>query len=413
MERDFLGIGSKNAPITVKDEHDGADSSYKDSGPMRSSAMQWSYSNKVSAVPQFLSFKNGLEERPKKSGSGSGNGNDSMSSSSGFASISATDGFDSNHKTYSSIAQKSMNLDGNHYGISTTYPLQQHFDAYQVHRPQQTRVFPVSNQQNQNQSITISTSGPVLQSHFGSMNSQALAGVPVVSPVPVHPTPSSIVGTTELRNGSKSSGSRPAQLTIFYGGSVCVYDDISPEKAQAIMLLAGNESSVTRNKMTSASASTQLQSQIARPSPGDGYIGNRASASTVQLQSPIVRPPSRDGYIVHKVHTSPPISRHPSPISLSSTTVNEVAITEPPKAVSSAGPSSANLNPSVTVPQARKASLARFLEKRKERVISSSPYNVTSKKSPDYAVTILDGMSLSMNSFSSSCHLQKLKDGLR
>ncbi|KAJ0896343.1 putative transcription regulator Others family [Helianthus annuus] len=29
------------------------------------------------------------------------------------------------------------------------------------------------------------------------------------------------------------------------------------------------------------------------------------------------------------------------------------------------------------VPQARKASLARFLEKRKERVMSSAPYNVT------------------------------------
>ncbi|XP_019164480.1 PREDICTED: uncharacterized protein LOC109160653 [Ipomoea nil] len=48
-----------------------------------------------------------------------------------------------------------------------------------------------------------------------------------------------VVATTELRNDSHSSNG-PAQLTIFYAGSVSVYSNVSPEKAQAIMLLAGN-----------------------------------------------------------------------------------------------------------------------------------------------------------------------------
>ncbi|CAB4265216.1 unnamed protein product [Prunus armeniaca] len=55
---------------------------------------------------------------------------------------------------------------------------------------------------------------------------------------------------------------------------------------------------------------------------------------------------------------------------------------EPPKIVNAVGSVAAtSLIPSA-VPQARKASLARFLEKRKERVMISAPYNL-SKKCPD------------------------------
>ncbi|KAH9305964.1 hypothetical protein KI387_010368, partial [Taxus chinensis] len=43
----------------------------------------------------------------------------------------------------------------------------------------------------------------------------------------------------------KQSGS--AQLTIFYGGMVNVYDDISADKAQAIMLLASSGKPIQKN----------------------------------------------------------------------------------------------------------------------------------------------------------------------
>ncbi|XP_049411177.1 protein TIFY 6B-like [Solanum stenotomum] len=136
------------------------------------------------------------------------------------------------------------------------------------------------------------------------------------------PTHNGVVGTTELRSAPRTSPG-PAQLTMFYAGSVCVYDNISPEKAQAIMLLAGN-----------APISTTIRNF---PSL-DHNNNNNTNETTIIRSIRVLKSPSN------------------------TTEVSKIESRQPP---------SHNLS---AVPQARKASLARFLERRKERVVSASPY---------------------------------------
>ncbi|KAF5934253.1 hypothetical protein HYC85_030424 [Camellia sinensis] len=362
MERCFLGLGSKNKSVAVKE---GITAARKDSAASGASGMQWSFSNKVSASPQYLSFKaNEDDGGPRKTGF------DSLSSTR-FMTISSAEAFESNHKLYSSIVQKNLNPDkqaGTHYTV-TSYPPKQ-FDAHS--RPHEASMLPMANQTNQKISIISS-----------AINPQPLRAVPVISSVSVVPTSTSVVGTTDLRNSSKPSGG-PAQLTIFYAGSVCVYDNVSPEKAQAIMLLAGNGHSSTPNK---AVATTQVEVPVPRPSGVDNFIGNqsRTTSPCLGLPSPISGGSSSSTAItaVRAIGT------------LASTSNKS----EPSTGVSSRAPVSAPLVPSA-VPQARKASLARFLEKRKERAMNASPY--VSKQSPNCSNPGLGSLSFSMNTGGSS-----------
>lgn len=65
--------------------------------PLRSSAMQWSFSNNISTHPQYLSFKGAQEDRPKT-------GFDSLAST-GLVTITTTEAVDSSHRSYSGVGQ--------------------------------------------------------------------------------------------------------------------------------------------------------------------------------------------------------------------------------------------------------------------------------------------------------------------
>ncbi|KAM5570374.1 hypothetical protein ABKV19_011165 [Rosa sericea] len=328
MERDFLGLSSKKS--CVKDE---ANDEPKNSVTRSSnSGMQWSFSNKVSALPQFLSFTAPQEEMSRKG----------VHDTSSFMTLSTADAFESSRKSSSGVIQKNMVR-------STIKP-------------------------------------------------QPLAGVPILTPVSAPLSKSSVVGTTDLRNASNSSGV-PAQLTIFYAGTVNVYHDISPEKAQAIMFLAGNGSSPAHNKLPSTA---QVQTPLPSPSTGDGFFRNQSyiASSISGLASPLSvtshassRP--RGAFSCSNALTvSKPVA----------TSVSSINHSEPSKVAAQSVMT--NLIPAVPVPQARKASLARFFEKRKERMTSTLPYNL-SKKLPDRSTPGSEGASFSFNS-SGSCPPQAI-----
>ncbi|XP_027360103.1 protein TIFY 6B-like isoform X5 [Abrus precatorius] len=187
-----------------------------------------------------------------------------------------------------------------------------------------------------------------------------LGGIPVTVPHSAIPIVGAVAGMTE----SCTKPSTPApQLTIFYAGTVNVFDDISPEKAQAIMLLAGNEFSAASNmaqpkvqvpglKLAAGDGVPASQSINVPPCSGLSSPLSVSSHTGAQLGS---GSSSNDEFLAAKSSGAP------------TTSISKV---ETPKVVNATA-----MLPSA-VPQARKASLARFLEKRKERVMNAAPYNL-------------------------------------
>ncbi|XP_047046765.1 protein TIFY 6b-like [Lolium rigidum] len=249
-----------------------------------------------------------------------------------------------------------------------------------------------------------------------------------------------------------------AQLTIFYAGSVNVFNNVSPEKAQELMMLAsrgslpGAPAAVTRSPETSffvpakvaapevshsqeanlfapakfaapeVSLTKQMLPQQRFSPPASGVsrpissvsqascLPKSASSSNIdsavpkfptQFVMPLAsQPPSTRPSSGQSV--APPTSQHQParPVTLSSSgqPVMPLASQPPPtRPVTLAAATVAAIMPRA-VPQARKASLARFLEKRKERVTTVSPY--PSAKSP---IESSDTVGSSIENNKSSC----------
>ncbi|CAH9137540.1 unnamed protein product [Cuscuta epithymum] len=132
-------------------------------------------------------------------------------------------------------------------------------------------------------------------------------------PMNLFPNAEEATRISDLSGMAKGDGQKKAQMTIFYGGQVVVFNDFPADKAKEIMLLASNS----------------------MPSPF---------------------PPPRQ-------------LPSPSPVSMA---------VRPPCFVNQRPPQT----PIVTadLPLSRRASLSRFLEKRKDRIVSLGPYPMSNLK---------------------------------
>ncbi|KAL1327826.1 hypothetical protein AAHE18_13G330800 [Arachis hypogaea] len=220
------------------------------------------------------------------------------------------------------------------------------------------------NGQVSNQAISVSVGNPYLKNHFASA-AQNIGSANVkqtlLGGIPITPT----IGAVAERNVKTAPSS--AQLTIFYAGTVNVFQDISAEKAQAIMLLAGNE--LAQPKVQAGGSKLGAGDSVAVNTPPSSGVPSPLSVSSHSGAQSGSGSTSTDEFLTAKTTGVP---------------TGSVSKVEPPKVVS------ATTMLTSAVPQARKASLARFLEKRKERVMNSAPYNLN-KKSEEYGTAEHNG----------------------
>ncbi|KAM0905912.1 hypothetical protein ACQ4PT_016946 [Festuca glaucescens] len=198
------------------------------------------------------------------------------------------------------------------------------------------------------------------------------------------PVPSSTVGVYAPRDLRNTESTR---MTIFYNGAVNVFD-VPMDKAQELLVLASRASIVpsthTAVQKSDSPVSADARFAAHEVSPAMKIITIQKPetfvprVSAISSPAPVVPQPavalSKSTSSSNNESAGPASSGVPSAVPLAS----QASTAEPLQQAISAAATAA-VTPRA-VPQARKASLARFLEKRKERVSTVVPY--PSSKSP-------------------------------
>ncbi|XP_042430848.1 protein TIFY 6a-like isoform X1 [Zingiber officinale] len=179
-----------------------------------------------------------------------------------------------------------------------------------------------------------------------------------------------------------------AQLTIFYAGTVHVYDDVSFDKAEAIIALVSEGSN---SKGTLNASRSKAPFKVTAPVPTNFPASDSLSTKQILCPTPLRVVSPCSGFSNPMLVTPVAGANSRSSFSTPSDIVGANIMSslspsikqEPSRTLPSAFGSTVSVaTSSRAVPQARKASLARFLEKRKERANNAMPYS-TSKKNHD------------------------------